>query len=454
MNQTYTLRQKIKQLLFVLLPILGTQVAMFAMSFFDVFMAGHYSPVDLAGVAIGASLWVPVQTGLSGILLAVTPIVAQLAGANRKDSVPFKVVQALYVSVLLSIAVIVIGIFTVNPILSLMRLEAEVESVAREFLTAIAMGIPGLFLYTVLRCFIDALGHTRTSMYISFVSLPVNGLLNYLFIYGKMGLPELGGAGAGVASAITYWVIFLIAWQVVARIKPFTEYAVVNRFYRISLADWKELLTIGLPIGLSIFFEVSIFAAVTMLMSEYSTMTIAAHQAAINFASFLYMIPLSISMALTILIGFEVGARRYRDARIYGRLGIGFALGMAGICTVILLLFTKPIAGIYTGDPELLELTGHFLLYAIFFQLSDAVAAPIQGALRGYKDVNVTFMVALISYWVVGLPFGYILAHYTEMGPFGYWIGLSTGLTLGAIGLFIRLVRIQKKVHLPASSGS
>lgn len=445
MKQTFTLQQKMKQLLVVLLPLLGTQLAMFAMSFFDIFMSGHYHSVHLAGVAIGTSLWIPVQTGLSGILLAVTPIVAQLVGAGRKEPVPFKVMQAVYVSLAISAAVLLIGAATVDPILRSMSLEEPVYRIARGYLAAIALGIPGLFLYTVIRCFIEALGHTRTTMLITFISLPINGALNYIFIFGKLGMPALGGVGAGLASAVTYWIICGIAWYVASRLEPFASYRIMRELYAVSLPAWKELLKVGLPIGLAIFFETSIFAAVTLLMSEYNTMTIAAHQAAINFASFLYMIPLSISMALTILIGFETGAGRYRDARVYGQLGIGFAVGLAALCTLMLLLFREPIAGIYTKEPALLELTGQFLVYAIFFQFSDAIAAPIQGALRGYKDVNVTLVVALVSYWVVGLPLGYALAHYSAMGPFGYWIGLSTGLALGAVGLFLRLKRLQNR---------
>ncbi|MEI2663472.1 MATE family efflux transporter [Rossellomorea sp. LJF3] len=445
MRETHTMKDKIKQLSIILIPILVTQLGMFAMNFFDTIMSGKYSPIDLAGVAIGSSLWVPVFTGLSGILLAVTPIVAQLNGSGNKKEVPHTVLQGVYAAIALSLIVMVTGGLALNPILNGMNIEPEVRSVAKEYLIALSFGMIPLFIYNVLRSFIDALGMTRVTMFITLMSLPINVVFNYLLIFGKLGLPALGGVGAGVASAITYWLITLIAFWVVHTKGPFNQYNIFRTIRKPDLAKWKEIFVIGVPIGLSIFFEVSIFSAVTLLMSNYDTVVIAAHQAAINFASFLYMIPLSISMALTIVVGFEVGAKRLRDAKVYSWMGVSFALLLAVIYGIILLVFRSEIAYLYSDDAYVLELTAHFLLYAVFFQLSDAIQAPVQGALRGYKDVNITFIMALVSYWVIGLPLGYILANYTTFGPYGYWLGLTSGLTAGAITLSGRLLFIQKK---------
>ena len=445
MRETHTIKDKMKQLSFILIPILVTQLGMFAMNFFDTIMSGKYSPSDLAGVAIGSSLWVPIFTGLSGILLAVTPIVAQQIGGGNKREVPHTVLQGVYAAIALSIFVMVVGGFLLNPILNGMNIEDEVRSVAKDYLIALSFGMIPLFIYNVLRSFIDALGMTRVTMFITLLSLPINVIFNYLLIFGKLGFPTLGGVGAGFASAITYWVITLIAFWVVHTKRPFNQFLIFKTLRKPDLSKWKELFVIGVPIGLSIFFEVSIFSAVTLLMSHYDTVVIAAHQAAINFASFLYMIPLSISMALTIVVGFEVGANRLKDAKVYSWMGVSFALLLAVIYGVILLVFRSDIAYLYSDDTYVLELTAHFLLYAVLFQLSDAIQAPVQGALRGYKDVNITFIMALISYWVIGLPLGYALANYTDFGPYGYWLGLTSGLTAGAITLSGRLLIIQKK---------
>ncbi|MBO1512182.1 MATE family efflux transporter [Metabacillus bambusae] len=445
MKKTVTKREKIIQLSSILFPILITQLGLYSMNFFDTTMSGKVHPTDLAGVAIGSSLWVPVYTGLSGILLSITPIVAHLVGAKKNKEVPNMIIQGLYLSVILSIIIVIVGYFSLDPILTNMGLEQEVRHIAKGYLIALSFGILPLFIYAVLRCFIDALGFTRVTMFITLTSLPINFAFNYLFIFGKFGAPKLGGIGAGIASAITYWCITAIALVIIMKQSPFKEYYVFKKFYKASFKAWNEILKIGVPIGLSIFFETSIFAAVTLLMSQYNTITIASHQAAINFASFLYMLPLSISMALTIIVGHEVGAKRLKDAKQYSYIGIGLAIFLSALSAACIYFFRPEVASIYTSDAAVLKLTQDFLIYAIFFQLSDAIAAPIQGVLRGYKDVNITFMMALVSYWVIGLPVGYLLATYTTLDAFGFWIGLISGLAAGAIGLSIRLHIIQRK---------
>ncbi|MDM5316300.1 MATE family efflux transporter [Fictibacillus sp. b24] len=443
MIQTYSFRDKYKSFILLVVPVLITQLGLYAMNFLDTVMSGRSGADQLAGVAIGSSLWVPIFTGLNGILMALTPIVSQLEGAKNTKGVPRSVMQAVYLSVVVSIIVLILGSLVLNPILGAMSLDQEVEKVARGYLIALACGILPLFLYGALRSFIDALGQTRITMFITLIGLPVNAVFNYLLIFGKAGFPELGGIGAGVASAITYWITALITVIIVIKFNPFRGYKLFRKFYTPSLKAWKEQLKIGVPIGLAIFFEVSIFAAVTLLMSDFNTVTIAAHQAALNFASFLYMLPLSISFALTIAVGFEVGAGRFKDAAQYSYIGIIAAVGFALILSVFLIAFDDQVARMYSNEPEVIKLTTSFLWYAVFFQLADAFGAPIQGALRGYKDVNVTFMLSFISYWVLGLPVGYYLANFTTLGAYGYWIGLISGLSAGAVFLFVRLKFIQ-----------
>ncbi|WP_310137152.1 MATE family efflux transporter [Paenibacillus amylolyticus] len=447
---TTSFSQKAKQFLIIFLPIFTTQIALSAMSFFDTNMSGKFSPSDLAGVAIGTSLWMPVQTGLSGILIGITPVVSHLLGAKRKDQIGYNVIQALYLGFAVSLLVLAAGALLLKPILNAMPLEPRVAQVALYFLSALAFGITPLFGYTVLRSFMDALGQTRMSMLITLISLPVNILLNYLLIFGRWGFPQLGGVGAGVATAFTYWLIFLISLFVVHRVEPFAQYGIFRQMSKISFGKWKELLKIGIPIGFATFFETSIFAAVTLLMSRFDTITIAAHQAALNFASTLYMLPVSICMALTILVGFEAGAGRAKDAKQYSLLGIGGAIVLSLLTAVVLLVFGEQIAGLYSNDQQVIALTQHFLIYAIFFQISDAIATPTQGALRGYKDVNPALIITFVAYWIIGLPVGYITATYTSLGAFGYWVGLITGLAVGAVALLWRLFLVQRKAATEA----
>lgn len=449
---TTSFSQKIKQFLIIFLPIFTTQISLSAMSFFDTNMSGRFSPADLAGVAIGTSLWIPVQTGLNGILMGITPIVSHLLGSKRHDEIGRSTLQALYLGLAVALIVLGAGALLLNPVLDAMPLDLRVAEVAHGFLSALAFGILPLFGYTVLRSFMDALGQTRVTMLITLISLPINIVLNYLLIYGRWGFPALGGVGAGVATASTYWLIFLISIFFVHRVQPFAHYGVFRKWCGVSPGKWKELLRIGIPIGFATFFETSIFAAVTLLMSRFDTVTIAAHQAAMNFASTLYMLPVSICMALTILVGYESGAGRVKDAKQYSLLGIGGAVLLSLVTAALLLIFGESVARLYSKEADVIGLTQHFLIYAIFFQISDAIATPTQGALRGYKDVNPALIITFVAYWIIGLPVGYLTATYTSLGPFGYWIGLIAGLAVGAIALLYRLFVVQRMAAQQSSN--
>lgn len=445
MRQTHTRRQKMRQLFVILGPILVTQVALSLMNFADTVMSGRFAAVDLAGVAIGSSIWMPVFTGITGILMALTPIIAQLFGAGRTDGIAPRTQQGLYLSVVLAGGVLVVGRFLLPVILNGMQLEPEVHRIAAEYLHALAWGIVPLFAYSVLRSFMDALGQTRATMAITLLSLPINVVLNYVLIFGPWGLPAYGGVGAGYASALTYWIIAIIAAVFVLRVQPFARYRVFAGWPAVRLAAWAEQLRIGVPIGFAIFLEVGVFAGIALLMSSFGTVTLAAHQAASNFGGLLYMVPMSMSSALTIAVGYEVGAGRIDDADEYGRIGIVASVAMALLSATFLLAFRARVAGWYTNETEVRLLLESFLFYVLFFQLSDAVAAPIQGILRGFKDVNVTLMVAIVAYWFVGFPGGYLLANYTSLGPYGYWIGLISGLAAGAVGLALRLAFVRRQ---------
>lgn len=445
MYETSSLKEKFRLFTIILIPILVTQLGIFLLNFFDTVMSGQAGAADLAGVAIGSSLWTPVLTAINGILLVITPIIAQITGARDNHLVPNKIQQSIYLAIALGIVVIIAGGLALNPILSLMELEPEVHHIAKYYLVALSVGIIPLFVYSTLRNFMDALGQTRISMMIILVSLPINIFFNYIFIYGKLGIPEFGGIGAGIATALTYWIVGIIALMVTKKVYPFRSYQVLSNWTLPKIKSWGEQLKIGTPIGLAMFFETSIFSAVTILMSVYSTYTIAAHQAAMNFASLLYMIPLSVGMALTIPIGFEVGAKRYKEARTYAYIGISGSIFIAILNGAVLYLLKSPVATLYNSNPEVIELTTQFITFAIFYQLADAFGAPIQGVLRGYKDVNMTLIIALVSYWLIGLPTGWLLANYTSLEPFGYWVGITVGLSCGAIALFWRMFVLQKK---------
>lgn len=452
MKQTFTLKEKTKQILILLIPILITQLSMFSMVFFNTMMSGRYDSADLAGVAIGASIWNPVFIGLSGILLAVSPIAAQKIGEKNNSEVTAIVKNGLVLSVLIALIVIIAGILLLNPLLSIMGIEGRVYEIAFHYLSGLSIGIFPLFAFNVLRSFIYALGKTRIVMVILLLAIPINLVMNYILIFGKFGFPELGGAGGGYATAITYWFILFMTILVILKLQPYSTYKIFARSKGIEWSKIGEILKIGIPMGLSAFFETSMFACVTILLSRFDVTTIAAYQSALNIVSFLYMIPISISIALTVVVGYEVGAGRNKDAKTYSWLGIYMAMFIALLTGLLIVFFRYEVASLYSSEPAVVALTSHFLIFALFFQISDAMQVTAQAALRGYKDVNIAFIITLVAYWLICLPVGFVLANYTSLGATGYWLGLTAGLLVAGIFLSGRLLHIQKHKFSYASS--
>lgn len=444
MYQTFTLREKTKQIFILLIPILITQLGMFSMVFFNTILSGNYGSTDLAAVAIGSSIWSPIFTGLSGILLAISPIVAQYVGEKKDTEVSSVVVHGIYLAVMIGAFVILLGYFFLTPLLELMSVPAEVQMIAHDYLVGLGYGIIPLFIFNALRSFIYGLGKTRVVMMILFFALPVNLFFNYVLIFGKWFFPELGGAGGGYATGITYW--FILGTTIYILKNPsFSSYLQSSYFKKFSLEKCKEILKIGVPMGLSAFFETSMFAVVTILISRFDIATIAAYQSALNIVSFLYMIPMSVSMAQTVLVGYEVGARRFRDASVYSWLGIFLSVFIAIFAGLFVVVFRYDIAALYSNETAVITLTAHFLIFALFFHICDAIQVTAQSALRGYKDVNLAFIMTLIAYWFICLPVGYVLAHQADLGAIGYWLGLTVGLLAAGLTLSSRLIYIQRK---------
>ncbi|UVI32653.1 MATE family efflux transporter [Paenibacillus spongiae] len=451
MYHAQTMKQKLFLFLSILGPIVVTQISYIAMNVLDTMMSGRAGTDDLAGVAVGSSLWMPLMTGINAILLAVTPIIGHLIGRGNRDKIANPATQAIYLSIVMAVLTIVVGVFTLDPILTAMELDPNVSYIARHYLIALSFGFIPLFASYVIRYFFEAQGFPRTTMKIMLVAVPINGLLNYGLIFGHFGFPRLGGIGSGYATSITYWFILIASVWMTFRKKEIRQHKLFVRWYKPSLAKWKEQLSIGIPMGLSTFFEASIFAVVTLFMGVmFNTATIAAHQATLNFTSLLFMIPLSMSMALTILVSYEVGAGRREHAKQYGVLGVSMAVGLMGMLAILLFFLRGPVAWLYSENADVIEMIKIFLLFAIFFQLSDSSQATLQGVLRGYKDVTIPFIVAFVSYWIIGIPSGYALSAYTSLGPYGFWVGITAGLTFATIGFFIRLRMIQKR-PLPES---
>ena len=437
-------REKLHNLITLMLPILGTQLAHMGMGFFDASMSGQAGNVDLAGAAIGSNAWAPVNTGLGGVLLAATPLIANALGADERSKISTILQQGLLLAVAFSLLVLVAGVIGLPLFFGQMGLTPEVYSIALWYCAGVGLGVLPLFLTVPLRSLIDTLGHTDLTMKLYLTALPINALLNYVLIFGKLGLPRLGGVGAGVATGLTYWLMLGMFLFTVKRVAKFRQY--LPKSLTVDYRQLREYLRIGIPLGFSIFLEVAVFCVVAFFMAKFGTDTIAAFQAAMNFAALVYMIPLSFSMALTIVIGVEYGAKRFDEAKLYSRLGLQLSVAVAVFYMSLEFFGRGFISQIYSSDANVQQLMQQFIIFALVWQCGDTIAAPIQGILRGYKDVDATFWASVLAYWAICLPVGLLLDYKFGFGPFAYWESLALGVICSAAFLVARLSWLNRKL--------
>lgn len=439
---------RLRRLLDVMIPILITQTAIMAMNFCDSAMSGHAGAVHLAGTAIGGNLWMPVMASLNGILLGSMPIIAHLLGRGERQNIGRVVRHTMLLATAFSLLLLVVGVLFLDRLLGTFGLEPQVHYIAKMYIAAIGVGVLPFFLSTALRALVDTSGYTSITMKIYLLALPVNAFLNYCLIFGKFGAPALGGIGAGLATGITYWLEFFIFVWVVHKLPAFAPLRIFADKFKFDMAQLRENLSLGVPMGMAIFMEASIFGVIAIFIAKFGTVIIAAHQAAMSFTSLLYMVPLSFSMSLTIVVGVEAGARRFGEALRYSLLGIACNITVAVLLTVFVLFDREFIAGLYTSEPVIIRQTIGFLFYAMFFQVMDATAAPIQGILRGYKDVKATFWAGLAAYWLICLPLGCYFDYYMHFGPSSYWLSLDIGLLCAVLFLGGRFWYLQRKIKI------
>ncbi|WP_339905019.1 MATE family efflux transporter [Pseudomonas guineae] len=441
-------RTELCSLLKLATPIIIAQLANTAMGFVDTVMAGRVSPQDLAAVALGNSIWIPVFLLMTGILLATTPKVAQRFGSGAHTEIGPLVRQALWLALGVGIAAAVM-LWNAEIVLSLMNVDPVLIEPAMGYLRAVACGFPAVALYHVLRCFSDGLGHTRPSMVIGLCGLALNIPLNYIFIYGKLGLPAMGGVGCGWATGLVMVFMFLsMLWWV--KWAPFYQPSkIFSHFEKPQWPVLKRLLSVGLPIGIAVFAESSIFAVIALLIGGLGATVVAGHQIALNFSSMVFMIPYSLGMAATVRVGQALGRGEPREARFAAGVSMAAALAYACLSASLMLLLREEIAQIYTPDKTVIAVATTLLVYSALFQFSDAIQVTAAGALRGYQDTRVTMILTLFAYWGIGLPVGYALGLTNWLGepsgPSGLWQGLIVGLTCAGGMLAVRLAGSARK---------
>ena len=428
-------------------PIIITQLAQMGMGVADAIMAGRVSATDLAGIALGGNLYWPLMLLMSGIVMAVTPSVSQLHGAGRAGDSGAVVRQALWIAVCGG-ATIAVLLQNIGPVYRLLGVDERAIPVAAGYLRAASLGLPMMLAYVALRCLCEGMSWTRPAMFIGLSMLAIKVPLNWLFIYGQpaLGIPAMGGVGCGWSTAIVM-ACSLIVMLIVVSVSRMRESGVFSAFSWPDPAQIGRLLRLGLPIGLALFVEVAFFSGATLLIGRLGVETVAAHQVAFNIVGVTFMVPLALGMAATIRVGFNVGANDFAGASRSAWVAASTAIAWGVVFAATLLTWRYELVGLYTNETDVIQLAAGLLLLGALFQVFDGPQATVMGTLRGYKDTRAPMMVALVAYWLIGLPVGVTLCFgflgIPGIGVHGMWWGLVAGLAVVACALFARLARIS-----------
>ena len=455
--------RELRALLALTLPILATQLAQIGMGTIDTIMSGYVSTQDLAAVAIGTAIWLPTWLFMAGVLVALTPMASRRLGQlghtkikhddqpqnqdqqqDRKQALSSlfnaAVMLALFSSILCSVLLAIIAVLITNWLD-----DPQMANICQDYLFAIAISMPAAGLFLSARFYAEALNAAHRVTRIMLIGLLLNIPFNAIFVYGWFGLPALGGAGCGLGTLCV--MLFLAVAMVTDVRRSFlpNHWSIDNVWQTINWSEIKQLAVIGLPIGIAIFFEVSLFTVIALLITDLGPEVVAAHQVALNVSSLTFMLPLSLGMSLTVRVSRHLGRQHPEKARSSAWLGVRFNLLLAVINAILLIMLSAWLARWYTPDPAVQILATNLLYLAAAFQLSDAIQIAAAGALRGYHDTRAVMILTFISYWLVGLCSGYWLAYGSPaLGIFGFWVGLIIGLTMAALTLAMRLRLIAK----------
>ncbi|MES2622673.1 MAG: MATE family efflux transporter [Bacteroidota bacterium] len=437
-------RLKIKEALTLALPIIAGQLGQVLMGFFDTVQIGGlgHEYIAASGFANGI-YWMTILLGM-GILFAVSPLVSEAFGENKGYKSIGVLISSLVVSLALTVIfMIIIWIVTAN--LSIFRHNETDNLLGSKFLYLINYSTGFVFFFMAAKQFLDGMGKTKVGMQITIAGLVLNYFLNWVLIYGRLGLPQLGIEGAAIANGISRLAmtaaIFFFIWrdsEVRILWKEFTAHT------NSGLNYIGRILTIGIPAGLQFFWEVAAFNAGQIMSGWISTAAEAAHMIAIGLASITFMVLSGVSAAGTILIGYSYGAKDKEGIRISGNTIIFLTLVIESIFAIFFFGCHSILPWVYTDNAEVIAIASSMLIFAAVFQISDGLQAVACGALRGIQDVKIPSIIAFVSYWLIMIPACYILAFPLGLGLKGIWIGFIIGLSIAAI---MQLLRFRLKAR-------
>ncbi len=422
-------------------PILIAQLASIGMMVVDTAVLGHVSSVDLAAVAIGGGIQISVVFALVGVLQAVAPVVAHLHGAGRDDEVANVLQQGFWLSVLLAVPGVLFLTFP-GGVLGLSTMDAAVEAKVRQYLGLLAWSLPASLFYRTFYAFCNALGKPRVLMSIGLAALGLHAVLAWgLALQGWSGEP-LGVAGCALSNVIIAWLacaggaLYLVLGPLGRRYRPLTNWR------RPHWPTWRELLRLGVPMGLSNLVEITAFTLISLFVASLGATVVAGHRVVANLSALTYMLPLSLAIATMAALGRAVGSRDQAMARATVRAGLWLAAGSSSLVGLLLWLGAAPIVAAYTDDPAVRQVAVGLVGYVAIYQFFDALQTVAGHCLRAYRVTFVPMLVQTFCFWGVGLLGGAWLCYRwtTPLGVAGFWLAAVLSLIFAA-ALLLPLLR-------------
>ncbi len=423
-------------------PLIVNNVVIAGMMLANTIFAGRLGPEPLAGVAVGGSYYQMFWLFGLGVLMSISPIVAHAYGAGRDEEVGRRFRQGVWLALMLAVP-LVAALACVTPLLRWFGTDARAIPHAAGYVHAMCFGMPAMLAFLVHRYTSEGIGWTRPVIYTAAVGLSTNILGNWIFTLGNLGVPTMGALGCGIATAAANWAMLISMHAYLRRHAIYRRFGLFERFEAPDRRAIGEILALGIPIAGSVVSEGALFAVAALLMSTLGTVTVAAHQVAISYASLMFMVPLALHSATTIHVGHQVGRGDRTAARNAGWSGILMCGLMMALSSLVILGARGPIAAAYTTDTAVRELAVWLLLFVAAFQIPDGLQVGSAGALRGFKDAKVPMGLNFIAYWLIGFPAAWWFGIRQGAGPTGIWAGLIAGLVTCAALLLLRYRRIS-----------
>ena len=424
--------KEFRQLIKIGVPIFGSQMSYMLMGTADTIIAGRASANDLAGLAVGTAFANTLWFFVTGVIFSVTPIVAQLYGAKKFHEIGKKLREILWIAAFLGFLLAFI-FFNLDIILNLFPIKESITDISINYLKAVAPGIAFITIFTCLRCYSEGMTLTKPIFFIAFTGMIINIPLDLIFVYGWFGAPKLGGVGCGIATSIVALLMMITLFVYISFSKNYKKTKPFSEFTLPSKSTTKEVFKLGLPIGIGIFIELSMFSGAAIILSILGETVVASHSVAINIASLFFMVPLAIGLAAATRVGNLIGESNPYQAKTASISTIYLCMIGALINSFIIVVFGSEIVGLYTTEVPVKELAVSLIIFAAIFQLPDGIQMGALGSLRGYKDTFIPMVLLFISYWLFAMPIGYYLTNYGFGDPYGakgMWYGMIIGLSI------------------------